>query len=235
MVIELMRIFKAVLCCLISVVLVVVTIFAIFPLTGETVRPSIKAEYADYLNGYDIILDGKNYYEKTFDAGWYVGYPKGDTVYVYGDWILLYDTAYFLAENNKGKYGIKIEESSGADIYVFPSDIPYPDFRYDMPDRVDIVTDDNVIVLGSGKSRLEIKLLCDYIQEIKDSLQIRKITKVIYENSVYELLPEEIKDDEELNEIKIRLNWDNYPYYFEQILTKNTDGVFIPAITKISK
>lgn len=227
-----MRKLKALMCCLFAVILVFVSVLILFPTNEKTkYPPSLKAEYTDYLNGYDIILDGKNYYEKTFDIGWNADYPKGDSVHIYGDWILLYDTAYFLAENNKGKYGIKIEEASGKEIYVFPSDIPYPDFRYDMPDMVEILTADKIIILGSGKSRLEIKLLGDYIQAIKDSILIRKITKVIYENSVYELLPEEIKNDEQLNDIKIRLNWDNYPYNFTQTLIKTNSGEFVPEIT----
>ena len=177
-----------------------------------------KATYVDYSKGYDFILNSTRYYEKTFNEGWYTSLSTGGTILVYGEGVPLNHTAYYLTENNDGKYGIKILDILDKEIYAFPSDIPYPDFSAEPPDTVSIYTssDEDEVVLESEK----------------DLSQIKKITESVYDKSVYEQLPEEIKNDEEISQISITLYWDNYPYYFEQILTKSADGEFVPEITR---
>ncbi len=177
-----------------------------------------KATYVDYSKSYDFILNSTRYYEKTFNEGWYASLSTGGTILVYGEGVPLNHTAYYLTENNDGKYGIKILDILDKEIYAFPSDIPYPDFGTEPPDTVSIYTssDEDEVVLESEK----------------DLTQIKKITESVYDKSVYEQLPEELKNNEEISQIAITLHWDNYPYYFEQILTKSADGEFVPEITR---
>ncbi len=183
---------------------------------GDLYTPT-KATYVDFSTGYDFIMDSTHYYEKTFNDGWYTGISQGDKFLVKGEGKKGRDTALFIDENNDGRFGIMILGELYDEKYVFPSDIPYPDFGTEPPDTVSIYTssDEDEVVLESEK----------------DLTQIKKITESVYDKSVYEQLPEELKNNEEISQIAITLHWDNYPYYFIQTLIKTDSGEFVPEIT----
>lgn len=189
-------------------------IFSRYPIDVNIGNTSKQATYIDYSDGYDFILDETHYYEKEFNDGWYADTPKGEQVLIFGEGVKFNHTAYFLAENNDKTLGIKILGTSDKGIYAFPGDIIYPNPKTEYPNRISIFY---------SPSAEEDFIQLDLQQ---DHELITKISGAVYDNTVYEMLPESILENSDITEISIRLFWDNYPYYFEQILTKNTDNQF---------
>ena len=140
--------------------------------------------------------------------------PKGEQVLIFGEGVKFNHTAYFLAENNDKTLGIKILGTSDKGIYAFPGDIIYPNPKTEYPNRISIFYSPS-----AQEDFIQLDLQQDY--EL-----ITEISGAVYDNAVYEMLPESIIENSDITEISIRLFWDNYPYYFEQILTKNTDNQF---------
>ncbi len=194
--------------------LVIAAFVVIFPI-GELYTPT-RATYVDFSTGYDFIMDSTHYYEKTFNDGWYTGIPQGDKFLVKGEGKKGRDTALFIDENNDGRFGIMILGELYDEKYVFPSDIPYPDFSAEPPDTIRIYSSNEYVVV---------------LESEKDLKQIKKIAQSVYEKNVYELLPEEMKNDEGISQINITLSWDDYPYYFTQTLIKTDSGEYVPEIS----
>lgn len=193
----------------------VIAAFVVIFSIGELYTPT-RATYVDFSSGYDFIMDSTHYYEKTFNDGWYTGIPQGDKFLIKGEGKKGRDTALFIDENNDGRFGIMILGELYDEKYVFPSDIPYPDFSAEPPDTIRIYSSDEYEVA---------------LESEKDLNQIKKIAQSVYEKNVYELLPEEMKNDEGISQINITLSWDDYPYYFTQTLIKTDSGEYVPEIS----
>lgn len=201
------------------IIFAIVFIFIRYPISVSIGNTSKQATYIDYSDGYDFILDGIHYYEKNFNDGWYADTPQGERILIFGEGVKFNHTAYFLDKNNDKNFGIKILGMLDKCIYAFPDDIIYPNPKTEYPNSISIFYSPS-----AEQDYIHLNLQQNY--EL-----IAKISSAVYDNDVYEMLPANILENNDITEISIRLFWDNYPYYFEQILTRNINNQFTINVT----
>ncbi len=201
----------------VTVVLIVGILFLLIFI--EDTLPQNSAEFnAEYISDdygqLRIKLNDRVFTQREFRKGWREGSLNGTAFSDSGRIAVFksgerknFDTAYFLAENNDARYGIKLEDFKGdISAYLFPEEIYYPDFSTNPPDYVYILTtkDEYDVVYSFSE---------DYDCVIN-------IVNNIYSDSVADYIPEKIVADKDIKDVSIWLRWEGLPYFFEQELVR---------------